>query len=573
MYTAITLLGPRRVRYLILMVGTLLVAFLYLFFRSYQAVDRNLTSAAMAQRAALSYLAAATLREKFHQVTDIGISLATRVHFQRLVAAGEWAQAMDILRKVPRDFPYIERMFLTDIHGTEEADFPPLPGVLGHNFAYRQWYKKIRVNWTPGISPIYRRAAVPRHAVIAASIPIRDSKGAAVGILVLQIQPSAFFTWTKKLDIGQQGVIYVVDSQGRAAFYPGIDVATSIRDFSKNDVVRRLVHGRKGIQSADDPVAGIEELAAYAPASQGWGVVVEQPLAVAFSTRDGELRRILLGAGSLLVLAIAILYLAAQLYLQRIKAEAIEHNTLLLEKMVDERTAELEETNKELASFSYSVAHDLRAPLRAIDGFAHVIEEDYGKNLDDEGRRLLGIVRSRTARMGQLIDDLLAFSRLGRTPINAGLVNVGQLVAEVLAELVDPASDTDVAVGAMPDVFADRALLRQVWTNLIANALKYSSSTPMARVEIGAKDAPEEVVYWVKDNGVGFDMRYVDKLFGVFQRLHTEAEFAGTGLGLAIVRRIVTRHGGQVWAESKVNQGASFYFSLPKRRERGEGYH
>jgi PAS domain S-box-containing protein len=230
------------------------------------------------------------------------------------------------------------------------------------------------------------------------------------------------------------------------------------------------------------------------------------------------------------------------------------------------RANQLEAANKELESFSYSVSHDLRSPLRAIDGFSRLMEEDYGATLDDEGRRLLAVIRQNSQRMGQLIDDLLAFSRMGRKPISREPFGMPELVAEALAEVrAGTSAAPQVTVGTLPDVAGDRILLRQVWINLISNGFKYSSRKEGAEVTIGS--LPGEggtTTYFVRDNGVGFDMRYSDKLFGVFQRLHRIEEFPGTGVGLAIVQRVVARHGGRAWAESELGKGATFYFSLPE---------
>jgi signal transduction histidine kinase len=226
-------------------------------------------------------------------------------------------------------------------------------------------------------------------------------------------------------------------------------------------------------------------------------------------------------------------------------------------------TLELEATNKELESFSYSVSHDLRAPLRAVDGYARMLEEDYRERLDAEGQRLLGVVREASTRMGRLIDDLLAFSKLGRQEPVRRRIDMSALVGEVIAELRGE-SKAAIEAAELPAAEADPAMLKQVWANLIGNALKYSSKTEKANIYIGARAEQAENVYWVRDNGAGFDMRYAQKLFGVFQRLHRAEEFSGTGVGLAIVQRVVTRHGGRVWAEGKPGEGACFYFSLPR---------
>lgn len=254
-------------------------------------------------------------------------------------------------------------------------------------------------------------------------------------------------------------------------------------------------------------------------------------------------------------LAIAI---AQARLLERVRGHAVE-----LEQRVRERTAELQTANRELESFSYSVSHDLRSPLRAIDGYSLMLEEDYGATLDEEGRRLLGVVRASTAQMAQLIDDLLKFSQLGRKPLALAPVDMTVLAREVIGELAPRYPRARVELGALPAVSGDRALLRQVWTNLVGNAFKYSALQPSPRIEIGGREEAAEKVFWVRDNGAGFDMRYAEKLFGVFQRLHAADEFEGTGVGLAIVQRVVSRHGGRVWAEGKPGEGACFQFAFP----------
>jgi len=225
--------------------------------------------------------------------------------------------------------------------------------------------------------------------------------------------------------------------------------------------------------------------------------------------------------------------------------------------------AQLLAANKELESFSYSVSHDLRAPLRAVDGYTLMLQEDYAEKFDVEGRRLLGVVRSEAARMGRLIDDLLAFSRVGRQPIRAANVDMEGLVRETVGELAREYPSAIVEIATLPQAAGDRALLKQVWANLLGNALKYSAKRPDPRVQIGGRVNEAGHEYWVRDNGAGFDPRYASNLFGVFQRLHEEAEFPGTGVGLAIVQRVIARHGGRVWGEGAVNQGARFCFLLP----------
>jgi len=243
-----------------------------------------------------------------------------------------------------------------------------------------------------------------------------------------------------------------------------------------------------------------------------------------------------------------------------------------LEERVIERTAQLHLANKELEAFSYSVSHDLRAPLRAINGYTRILAEDYASSLDEEGNRVCNVIINETQRMGTLIDELLSFSRLSRKEIKPTEIDMKALAYSAFGELTleEQRDRIDFKIGRLPVVEGDTALIHQVWINLISNAIKFTSKKDRAFIEVGTKKSTDENVYYVHDNGAGFDIQYVDKLFGVFQRLHSEDEFDGTGVGLAIVQRIVQRHGGRVWAEGEVDKGATFYFALPKERENHE---
>lgn len=250
-------------------------------------------------------------------------------------------------------------------------------------------------------------------------------------------------------------------------------------------------------------------------------------------------------------------------------AERISEEHRTLEARVDERTAGLQTVNQELEAFSYSVSHDLRAPLRHIAGFSSLLSRS-ATSLQPAERRYLDTIVEAAQRMGQLIDDLLAFSRVSRLPLTMTSVDLGQVVEEAQREVADDEGPpVEWHIAELPSVEGDRALLRLVMINLLSNALKYSSTRPARRIEIGAERADGEVSIYVRDNGVGFDMEYAPKLFGVFQRLHRPEEFSGTGIGLANVRRIIQRHGGRTWAEGAVDQGATFWFSMPVAAEGG----
>ena len=241
-----------------------------------------------------------------------------------------------------------------------------------------------------------------------------------------------------------------------------------------------------------------------------------------------------------------------------------------LNRKLTRYSAKLVAVNKELEAFSYSVSHDLRAPLIAIDGFSRRLLENCSHTLDDKGKRFLNVIREETQRMGDLIDGLLTLSRLGRREIKPSVIDMKKLAKSVFEELkaIAPRRKVQLKIRTLSPAHGDNTMIRQVFANLLSNAIKFTGPEETSVVEIGSKVKEDENIYYVKDNGVGFDMRYVNKLFGVFERLHSAKDFEGTGVGLATVKRIIHRHGGRVWAEGKVNEGAMFYFTLPRKGEK-----
>lgn len=305
----------------------------------------------------------------------------------------------------------------------------------------------------------------------------------------------------------------------------------------------------------------------------GWVFLADKIGAPEFNEEDEALSQIL-AAQVGRIYENGSLYAEVKRYVQQLEAEVAERKraqddirklNVELERRVAERTAELEAANRELEAFSYSVSHDLRAPLRAVSGYTEILLENYRAALPPDAQHVLRNISEGAERMGQLIDDLLAFAHLSRQPLRRRQVDATALVQKILDELQgeDDGRRIDVRLEPLPPCLADGALLRQVWTNLLSNAFKFTRKREHAMIAIGWQQQAQEKAYFVSDNGAGFDMRYADKLFGVFQRLHSATDFEGTGIGLSIAQRIIHRHGGRIWGQSAAGEGATFYFTLP----------
>jgi light-regulated signal transduction histidine kinase (bacteriophytochrome) len=251
--------------------------------------------------------------------------------------------------------------------------------------------------------------------------------------------------------------------------------------------------------------------------------------------------------------------------------EELKQHKAHLEELVNERTRALENSSeqfkalaRELETFSYSISHNLKAPLRAISGYAGMLKEDYSGSLDEEGNRLLNVINENAVKMGQLIEDILTYSRVGRKSLEKTKIDMNKLADEICSELRQgcPERKIDFQVKKVPDCNGDRRLIKQILINIISNAIKFAKVRNEAAIEIGSRKIDDKETYYIKDNGVGYDIKYADKMFGLFQRLHSTKEFEGTGVGLAIVQRLVNRHGGKIWTEAKPDEGATFYFTL-----------
>jgi signal transduction histidine kinase len=550
---------PSRVVIVVAIVAPIIFVGVFHVLKSYH----DFTAVTLSERRMIASLAATTLHEKFERLTAIGISLATRVQFRRLIQAGQWDEAVEILQSVPEDFPFIERVLLADPHGTLMADTPALPDVRGVNFAYRDWYQGVAPTGIPYVSDAYQRAAAPQYHVIAAAIPIKIDEHRITGILVLQVRLQSLLEWMHTIELGPGGVVYLVDRRGQIAAHPELAPDGELRDVSSVPSVEKVLRGEGGADIASDSLAQEARVVAYAPVpGYGWGVMAEQPTRTAFAARNRELRHLGLAYGLVALASGTFAYWILRTLTERRRAA---YQISALNADLQRWGAELEEANKELDAFSYTVSHDLRTPLSSIDGFSQALLEDYAATLDVRGQDYLQRICKATQRMADLIDALLDLSHVTRAELVWEAVDVSALARAIATDLqrCEPTRQAEFVIADGLVAHGDARLLRVVLENLFSNAWKFTAKQPRARIEFGSLPQHDgSLVFFVRDNGVGFDMAYADQLFRAFQRLHRRTEYPGTGVGLATVQRIIQRHEGRIWAEGAVGQGAAFYFTL-----------
>jgi signal transduction histidine kinase len=468
-----------------------------------------------------------------------------------------------------------------------------------HDLAFTSWYTELMRTGQTVISDLHISTATQRPTIIIAT-PVRSAAGQISGVWAgaLKLEELSQIGY-RSLENGMlQRYGYVTDRRGLIIAHQATPkYVLEQTDFSAVPPVRAALAGQSGVAQFVNPIEHIEELGAYLPlASPQWAVVYVVPTHVAFAPIARLTHKIVVASAGLAVclglvsvrvvrrivgpldqLTAAAARIGAGDLTQRLEvrtndeiarlADAFNQMVTALaeqETQLHQRAEQLQQANSELEAFAYSVSHDLRAPLRAINGFARILLEEHAPHLSDEAQRYLHLVRDNAQYMGQLIDDLLTFSRLSRQPLKLQRVVCADLVRQVLGELDGEQAGRriDISIGALPVCQADPVLLKQVFVNLLANALKFTRQREAAVVAIGYREEGGERVYFVRDNGVGFDMQYAGKLFGVFQRLHRAEEYEGTGVGLAIVQRIIHRHGGRIWAEAAINQGTTFSFTL-----------
>ncbi len=523
----------------------------------YAQARRALESQAARQAAVAARLMRPVVENHFDGLREYVESYARRPSLVALVQKADIEGVRAQLKELLVHNTSFDRAFVSDPRGILWSDYPPVPEVMGMDFSWRDWFKGVNSGRATYVSEVYKRAAPPQRQLVAIATPVLGARRELIGYLAGQHTIDALIYWIASIQPSAGGSLMLIDQNG---------VPATIRtdgspppSLVEHPLIRQALAGTEGSARTADPLTGEQSFISYARIkSLGWIVLSRQPVSVALAPLVEQQRTILVFA----VIAFCVLMIPGFFWLNTIRrySEALLESDAAKDRYLTELTA----ANKELESFSYSVSHDLRAPLRAIDGFSEELWETYGDRLDPDGQDYVKRVRLAAQRMGQLIDDLLTLSRVTRAELQRVDLDLSALAETIAGELrrSDPERQVQFAIASELRARADPGLLRIVLENLLGNAWKFTAGRHDARIEFGRLQEGGELAYFVRDNGAGFDMAYAAKLFHAFQRLHGMREFPGTGIGLATVQRIVHRHGGKVWAEGTVGRGASFYFRL-----------
>ncbi|MCX7176202.1 MAG: ATP-binding protein [Proteobacteria bacterium] len=478
-------------------------------------------------------------------------------------AGGSRAAELHALLKSHVDsVPEVSLLHLINAHGEHiHSSLAALPNV---NLADRQYFLSQRDDPAAGLMisvPLVSRVTNNWTLILSRRINFED--GSFAGTVQASLDMRYFQQFYRSLDLGTGGLVALYDKELHlASRYP-----SSEKDMGKVFDLHAKPYIEKGMKYATyhgkSPLDGIERLYSFRQVGD-LPLIVIAGIAEADYLAESYRHVWQYGVGAAIFVFVVIGFGLRQ----RRAEEAVRQLNAELEQRVAQRTAQLEAANKELEEFSYSMSHDMRTPLRALDGFSKILQEEHGAGIDDEGKRLLKALRDNAQRMGRMIDDILRFWGIGRRRMEYSSVAIADLASEIFTELqaATPTRPMRLEIGALPPAWGDRDLLGQVVRELLSNAVKYSPTDGEALIVIGGVVEEESSVYSVTDHGVGFDMRYADKLFRVFERVHQTGQYEGSGIGLAIVKRIVERHRGRVWAEGRVGEGATFHFALPLRK-------
>lgn len=550
--------SPRRTVFIVAfcICVTIIPLLIFLGYSLYQSYTLQ-SGQRLEQRIFGARLAAATVAAELNSIREFGAWYSGSPEIRALVRDRSWQKLSVDMDRVVDHFPAVVRLFASDSDGRLWADSPRKPDVHGVDFSFRDWYQGVMENQAAYLSRAYRRTAEPRIQVASMAFPVRDGSEGISGVMVLQLSLDDILSWAG--DAPLQG-------GGRLTFVDHHQQSFELQEDTGKVAVNRTPTDRPdaagataNVEGSDVAVRNDEQTVAVYAAVPGWnwGVEISESPDTFFAGRDRDLRVMVLVVA--LILGLCIVSAGTALMLLRALARK--------ESELTRANAELLSANRNLHDFTYAVSHDLRAPLRAMSGFSEALVEEQGARLDDQGRHYLERIKAGSHKLGRMIEDLLAVARIPQMELNLQEVDLTRLARDITEELqaMEPDRRVDTRIDPGMKVTGDSTLLALILRNLLQNAWKFTRGREQAEIEIGCEQAPGEQVYFVRDNGVGFDPEYTRQLFTMFQRLHSESEFEGTGIGLAATLQAVELHGGRIWSEGREGQGAVFRFTIPGR--------
>ena len=527
-------------------------------------------------------LAAYHLEERINNDISAGTIFASRPQIAEALKKGDTKTAGAHLRDLLQNLTTMERAAITLPKAVMFAEYPGNPEALGIDFSFRDWYQGVSKKWVPYVSDFFLREVQPRRYLFVIAVPIRDQSGEVAGVLVLQPKEDYLKNVLGPMHIGGS-FIYAVDRHGDLIYHPEYRL-DRIVDFSKTPAVAKVKRGITGTEQGLDPLHNEPIISTFQPVKWGWGLVMQRPVKEVFRRAREIAVGLVLLAAAFLVLGGIVAYKGAELLFSshrlslelrekeiyeremkdELRTELDEH--LRTGRKLAETMAELERSNRELEQYAYVASHDLQEPLRKITSFISLLEKRYKDSFEQEGVKYLHYVVDGAKRMQTLINDLLAYSRLGTQGRPFLQTDCNKVLDRILVDLDKPIKNrgAEITHDSLPILMADELQLGQVFQNLVANAVKFCRDRP--RIHISAERGADGWLFSVSDNGIGIKEEFFDRIFVMFQRLHTPVEYPGTGIGLAVCKKIIERHGGRIWAESEAGKGSTFYFTIPDRQ-------
>ena len=477
-----------------------------------------------------------------------------------------------------------EKVLVTTPRGINIASYPHDPALVRMDLSDKDWYHGVSAHWSPYVSDFFLRSAEPKRYTFAISVPVKERSGNVVGILVFHPNEDYFKDVLSGMHMGK-GFVYMVDKNGHLVYHPGYKL-DRVYDFSSVPAVGKVKKGLTGSVRSIDSAGKEIVVLTFQPMKWGWGAVMQRPEKEVLQPVEKVIIGLFLFAGISILIGSVIAYdgmellysirsLSVQLQekekvereiREKLQAELSERKQA--EQKLERTLVDLERSNKELEQFAYVASHDLQEPLRKVVSFTELLERRYKEQLGPDADRYIGYIVDGSKRMSLLINDLLAFSRIGTSTRKFTKADCSDILKRTLDDLQYRIKESGAVItfDNLPSVIADELQIGMVFQNLINNAIKFHRDD-MPRVHISARSEGNDWIFSVGDNGIGIEKAFLDRIFVMFQRLHTKEEYPGTGIGLAICKKVVERHGGSIWVESEFGKGSTFYFKLPKNEK------